>query len=91
MKLDLEIKDDAVALEKLQEEKAKLVAGPPVTSDAVVYLDKPEQIIASANKPASACCSIAERDHSNHTGSSFTKSRMTLLSTRTAIPIILRE
>ncbi len=42
MKLDLEIKDNAVALEKLQEEKAKLVAGPPVTSDAVVYLDKPE-------------------------------------------------
>lgn len=47
MKLDLEIKDDAVALKKLQEEKAKLVAGPPVTYDAVVYLDKPAAGAAS--------------------------------------------
>ncbi len=41
MKLDLEIKDDTKALKILEEEQAKLAAGPPATYDAVVYLDKP--------------------------------------------------
>ncbi len=47
MKLDLGIKDDTKALKKLQEEKTKLVAGPPVTYDAIVYLDKPTAGAAS--------------------------------------------
>jgi len=49
MKLDLEIKDDSTALGKLREEQAKLVAGPPVTYDAVVYLDKPAAGAAGIN------------------------------------------
>ncbi len=47
MKLDLGIKDDSKGLKKLLEEKAKLIAGPPVTYDAVVYLDKPAAGAAS--------------------------------------------
>ncbi len=47
MKLDLEIKDDSKALAKLEDEQDKLAAGPPVTYDAVVYLDKPATGAAS--------------------------------------------
>ncbi len=42
MKLDLEIKQDAKALVLLETEQDTLAAGPPVTYDAVVYLDKPD-------------------------------------------------
>ena len=41
MKLDLEIKADAKALELLEKEQNTLAAGPPVTYDAIVYLEKP--------------------------------------------------
>lgn len=41
MKLDLEIKQDAKALELLETEQSTLAAGPPVTYDAIVYLEKP--------------------------------------------------
>jgi uncharacterized protein (TIGR02231 family) len=41
MKLDLEIKADAKALELLEKEQDTLAAGPPVTYDAIVYLEKP--------------------------------------------------
>lgn len=40
MDLDLEIKEDAKLLKRYQDEKAKLAQGPPVTYDAIVYLDK---------------------------------------------------
>lgn len=56
MKLDLEVKDDAKTLKKLQEEAAKLAAGPPVSYDAVVYLDKP------AAGPASLSLNYFVRD-----------------------------
>jgi uncharacterized protein (TIGR02231 family) len=41
MKLDLEIKADAKALALLEMEQDTLAAGPPVTYDAIVYLEKP--------------------------------------------------
>jgi uncharacterized protein (TIGR02231 family) len=41
MKLDLEIKADDKALKLLEKEQSTLAAGPPVTYDAIVYLDKP--------------------------------------------------
>ena len=41
MKLDLEIQEDGKALALLKKEQAMLAAGPPVTYDAIVYLDKP--------------------------------------------------
>lgn len=41
MKLDLEIKADAKALELLEQEQDTLAKGPPVTYDAIVYLEKP--------------------------------------------------
>jgi len=41
MKLDLEIKADAKALELLEKEQDTLAKGPPVTYDAIVYLEKP--------------------------------------------------
>ncbi len=41
MKLDLEIKADSKAHELLEMEQNTLAAGPPVTYDAIVYLDKP--------------------------------------------------
>jgi len=47
LNLDLEIKKDSKALAELKKEQAKLAAGPPVTYDAVVYLDKPEVGAAS--------------------------------------------
>jgi uncharacterized protein (TIGR02231 family) len=47
MKLDLEIQDDGKALDLLEAEKATLAAGPPVTYDAVVYLEKPTAGAAS--------------------------------------------
>lgn len=47
LKLDLEIKVDTKALAELSSEQKKLAAGPPVTYDAVVYLDKPEAGAAS--------------------------------------------
>jgi uncharacterized protein (TIGR02231 family) len=47
MKLDLEIKADAKALELLKKEQATLAAGLPVTYDAIVYLDKPTAEAAS--------------------------------------------
>lgn len=47
MKLDLEIQEDGKVLADLKKEQAKLAAGPPVTYDAVVYLDKPEAGAAS--------------------------------------------
>jgi uncharacterized protein (TIGR02231 family) len=47
MKLDLEIKADGKALELLENEQDTLAAGPPVTYDAIVYLDKPTAGAAS--------------------------------------------
>lgn len=47
MKLDLEIKADAKALELLETERDSLAAGPPVTYDAIVYLEKPTAGLAS--------------------------------------------
>lgn len=41
MKLDLEIKADGKALDLLEMERDTLAAGPPITYDAIVYLDKP--------------------------------------------------
>lgn len=41
MKLALEIKADAKALELLKQEQDTLAKGPPVTYDAIVYLEKP--------------------------------------------------
>ncbi len=41
MKLDLEIKSDSKALALLEMEQDTLATGPPVTYDAIVYLDKP--------------------------------------------------
>lgn len=41
MKLDLEIKVDSKALEVLETEQDMLATGPPITYDAIVYLDKP--------------------------------------------------
>jgi uncharacterized protein (TIGR02231 family) len=57
MKLDLAIADDTEALAKLKEEHDKLAAGPPVTYDAVVYLDKPkaEAATLSLNYLVSDC------------------------------------
>ena len=47
MKLDLSIKDDTKTLKRLNEEQTKLAAGPPVSYDAIVYLDKPDAGVAS--------------------------------------------
>ena len=47
MKLDLEIKADSKALELLEQEQDTLAAGPPVTYDAIVYLEKPTAGAAS--------------------------------------------
>ncbi|MGJ8644713.1 MAG: DUF4139 domain-containing protein [Luteolibacter sp.] len=47
MELDLQIQDDSKVLAELKKEQAKLAAGPPVTYDAVVYLDKPKAGAAS--------------------------------------------
>tara|TARA_B110000037_G_scaffold204821_1_gene249131 strand:- start:8607 stop:10487 length:1881 start_codon:yes stop_codon:yes gene_type:complete len=49
LKLDLEIKADSKMLSDFKKEQAKLATGPPVTYDAVVYLDKPEVGAASIN------------------------------------------
>jgi len=40
MKLDIQIEDDSEALNKLEAEREKLAAGPPVTFDAVIYVEK---------------------------------------------------
>jgi len=42
MELDVQIQADGEQLKKLQAERKKLSAGPPVTYDAIVYLDNPE-------------------------------------------------
>ncbi len=42
MRLDFQIEDDRVQLGKLEQERAKLAAGPPTTYDAIVYLDDPD-------------------------------------------------
>ncbi len=47
MKLDLEIKADSKALELLEQEQDTLAKGPPVTYDAIVYLEKPTAGAAS--------------------------------------------
>jgi uncharacterized protein (TIGR02231 family) len=41
MKLDLEMAEDQEALKKLDAESDKLAAGPDITYDAIIYLDKP--------------------------------------------------
>jgi uncharacterized protein (TIGR02231 family) len=49
MNLDLKIQEDADALSLLEAEKDTLAAGPPVTFDAIVYIDKPAKGAASIN------------------------------------------
>ena len=49
MELDLQIQGDAKVLALLKKEQATLAAGPPVTYDAIVYLDKPAAGPASIN------------------------------------------
>ena len=47
MEMDFKIADDQEKLARLQKERDKLAAGPPVTYDAVLYLDKPKEGAAS--------------------------------------------
>ncbi|NNC87488.1 MAG: DUF4139 domain-containing protein [Akkermansiaceae bacterium] len=42
MKLDVEIEADSEALGVMKKEREKLAAGPPVTYDAILYLERPE-------------------------------------------------